>query len=106
MAASCRTGRKDRTQLTDATLSRRPVAKTGAAFPSVRKSFQGARHTSARKQHLHGCREQGQRRRSAHQFSLSSKNSKANRIETGEKSRRNPERFVRWKSKKNSEENS
>jgi hypothetical protein len=51
VAASCRTGRKDRTQLTDATLSRRPVAKTGAAFPSVRKSFQGARHTSARKQH-------------------------------------------------------
>jgi hypothetical protein len=38
VAASCRTGRKDRTQLTDASLSRRPIAKTGAAFPSVRKS--------------------------------------------------------------------
>jgi hypothetical protein len=49
VAASCRTGRKDRTQLNDATLSRGPVAKTGAAFRPVRKSFQGARHTSGRK---------------------------------------------------------
>jgi hypothetical protein len=38
MAASCRTGRKDRAQLNDATLSRGPIAKTGAAFRSVRKS--------------------------------------------------------------------
>jgi hypothetical protein len=38
MAASCRTGRKDRAQLNDATLSRGPIAKTGAAFRSVRKT--------------------------------------------------------------------
>ena len=36
---------------------------------------------------------------------VSSKNSKANRIETGERSG-GIRRFVRWKSKKNSEENS
>jgi hypothetical protein len=41
VAASCRTGPKDRTQFNDATLSRGSIAKTGAAFRSVRKSFQG-----------------------------------------------------------------
>ena len=46
MAASCRTGRKDRAQLNDATLSRGPIAKTGAAFRSVRKRFT-ARHTAS-----------------------------------------------------------
>ena len=41
MAASCRTGRKDRTQLHDALLSRGPIAKTGATLRSVRKKLQG-----------------------------------------------------------------
>ena len=44
MAASCRTGREDRTQLNDASLSGGPIAKTGAAFGSVRKSFKGLSH--------------------------------------------------------------
>ncbi|MEA3068651.1 MAG: hypothetical protein QOD29_97 [Alphaproteobacteria bacterium] len=46
MAASCGTGRKGRTQPNDASLSRGPLAKTGAAFRSVRKSLRGARATS------------------------------------------------------------
>jgi hypothetical protein len=41
VAASCRTGRKDRTQLHDALLSRGPIAKTGATLRSVRKKLQG-----------------------------------------------------------------
>ena len=41
MAASCRTSRKDRTQLHDALLSRGPIAKTGATLRSVRKKLQG-----------------------------------------------------------------
>ena len=41
MAASCRTGRKDRTQLHDALLSRGPIAKTGSTLRSVRKKLQG-----------------------------------------------------------------
>jgi hypothetical protein len=41
VAASSRTGRKDRTQLHDALLSRGPIAKTGATLRSVRKKLQG-----------------------------------------------------------------
>jgi hypothetical protein len=41
VAASRRTGRKDRTQLHDALLSRGPIAKTGATLRSVRKKLQG-----------------------------------------------------------------
>jgi hypothetical protein len=46
VAASCRTGRKDRTQLHDALLSRGPIAKTGATSRSVRKSFRSALRAS------------------------------------------------------------
>jgi hypothetical protein len=46
VAAPCRRGRRDRTQLDDATVSRGPIAKTGAAFRSVRKSLRRARATS------------------------------------------------------------
>ena len=41
MAASCGTGRKGRTQPNDASLSRGPLAKTGATLRSVRKKLQG-----------------------------------------------------------------
>ena len=42
MAASSRTGRKDRTQLHDSLLARGPIAETGATLRSVRKNFRGA----------------------------------------------------------------
>jgi hypothetical protein len=46
VAASCRTGRKGRTQLNDASLSGGPIAKTGAAFGSVMKALRAC-HTAS-----------------------------------------------------------